>query len=464
MQPHRGLRRAFTFALCVAAASPAIAQISISTAVDLALASSPRVKSAQDDVRRAAAQIDEAHDAYIPSINAGAAFGQSYGYSPNPPTLFTVTASSLAFNASQVYYGHSARAGFTAATLTLRDVRQFVAQDAALAFLALDHDQQREQAIRQQSSHAASLVTIVQQRFDAGQDTRIDLKQAQITAAQLRLAILSAEDATSSDRDHLARLIALPAASLQVDSAFPDALPQAEDASASNIHGYANAAVAAAFATAEARQQQARGDATFRYLPQINFFAQYNRYATFTNSFKTLQDLNNASSANNPNGSHIGADEAAFGVQIVFPFLDKVRSAKARESQADAAHALHDAQFAQLEALDGQERLRHSIAELEAQRDLATLRQQYAQLQLDAIHVRLQTGSGNTDTQPMSPKDEQKAQIDEREQYLSFIDSTYQLRQTEVQLLRQTGGLLPWIKSTTRTVPTQGVGAGSSPR
>jgi hypothetical protein len=126
--------------------------------------------------------------------------------------------------------------------------------------------------------------------------------------------------------------------------------------------------------------------------------------------------------------------------------MDRARGAKARESAADAAHARHDAENAQILALDGQSRLRHSVDELQAQADVAELKQQYAQQQLEILQQQLK--SGNLGGQQMTPKDEQNARIDEREKYLGVLDAGYQLRQAEIHLLRQTGQLLMWLKST----------------
>jgi hypothetical protein len=47
----------------------------------------------------------------------------------------------------------------------------------------------------------------------------------------------------------------------------------------------------------------------------------------------------------------------------------------------------------------------------------------------------------------MTPKDEQNARIAERDKYLSVIDANFQLRQTQIQLMRQTGQLDGWLKS-----------------
>jgi outer membrane protein TolC len=433
----------FGLALLIAlnVAPAARAQISLATAVDLAIRHNPRVKSAEDNVLKARAQVSETLDAYVPTVTAGAGLGQAYGYSPNPPTLATVTAGSLVFNASQSLYIKSAREGLAAARLALDDAQEAVAEDAALAFITLDHDQQRAQAITQQSEFAKTLVTIVQERVDAGQDPQIDLTQAKLTAAQLYLAQMKSQDEVEYDRGHLARLIDIPPATLAIDNVFPSA-PVAAEVS-TTVHGYANSAVASAFATSEAKLTQAAGEARFRFLPEFSMFAQYNRYATFSDSFAALQRLNGT----------IKADEGAFGVQITVPLYDRGRVEKSRETAADASRSFHDAQSAQLEAVDGQSRLHHSIDEISAQADVATLQQQFAQQQLDVLHQQMQTGTGDPNGPQMTPKDEQKARIDERDKYLGVIDAGFQLHQAEIQLLRQTGGLEAWLKSSAPAPP-----------
>ena len=429
-------------------APSARAQISLAKAVDLALGSNPRVQGAKADVDKARAQLSEARDAYIPSVSAGMNLGDSWGYSSNPPTLFTVTGGSLVYNPSQLSYLRSAKAGVSAAQLALNDIREAVAEDTALAFLALDHDQQREQIVGQQAGFAKALVAIVQNRLDAGQDTAIELTQAKLTAAQLHLTVLHAADETSLDREHLAHLIGQPTEALSFDgdlSASLALLDRAMNASAAvGPQLYANAGVESAFANAEVKQQVARGDEHYRFRPQINLFAQYNFYATWSSSYAQLQKVYQA---NTGQTSTLGFSEGAFGVQIIVPIFDRGHTAKARESAADAAHAFHLAQSAQIEALDGQSRLSHSIGELQAQADVATLQQQLSQQQLDILQQQLKTG--NPDGPQMTPKDEQKARIGERDKFLAVLDADYQLRTAEIHLLRQTGELLKWLKSAT---------------
>jgi hypothetical protein len=48
----------------------------------------------------------------------------------------------------------------------------------------------------------------------------------------------------------------------------------------------------------------------------------------------------------------------------------------------------------------------------------------------------------------MSPKDEQASRIAERDKFLSVLDANFQMRQAQINLLRQTGELDAWIRST----------------
>lgn len=442
-------------AVTLAAAAPsALAQLSLSSAVDLALRTHPRVRSAEADVERARYALQETHDVFVPSVTAGAGIGQAYGYSTNPPTLFSISAGSLVYNPAQLSYIRSARAALQSAEYALEDMRESVAQDTALAVVALQHDQQREQVIQQEAGFAGTLVDIVQQRLDAGLDTPMSLTQARLTAAQFRAALLRAEDDTASDRARLARMLGVPEQGLTLDPAFPET-PLPGDVEPVKVADHPSAAIASAFAAAEAKRQQAVGDAIFRYRPQLNLFGQYNRYATFSSSYKQLQ-LTYVDRTTNR--SLLTANEWFVGVQISVPLYDRLRADKARESAAQASKALHDAQNAENDVIDGQNRSRRAIAELQAQAEVAELQQQYSQQQLDAIRLQLQSGTGNPNAPQMTPRDEQNARIGEREKYLALVDANYQLHQAQLQLMRQLGRLLTWLR------PASALPAAPAPR
>ena len=91
--------------------------------------------------------------------------------------------------------------------------------------------------------------------------------------------------------------------------------------------------------------------------------------------------------------------------------------------------------------------LQRSISELAAKAELAELDQGIAQDQLNATLVQLTTGSGRASAPPITLKDELKARIRERQRYLEVPDATFQLREAEIHLLRQTGQLDDRIRS-----------------
>jgi outer membrane protein TolC len=432
------LRLLITATALAVAVTPAMAQISFTTAIDLALKNNPRVLMAQADVEKATAALAEARDVYIPTLAAGSGLGYSYGFPVGQPSIFNFTSQSLLFNFSQHDYIRAARSSLNAANLALRDVRQAVAEDAAITYLALDRDMQRQAALSDQAGFAGRLVTIVQDRADIGQDTRIDLTTARLSAAQIRLSRLRAEDEAAADRAHLARLTGLPAQGLGiVSSSIPQFSAQATDASAAALPN--SPAVESAYASAKAKRQIAFGDARYVWRPQIYFAAQYNRFTKYNNYdlyYRNFQHNN-----------------AGIGVQISLPIFDVVRRDKARESAADAVHAEREADMIRDQFLEGRQKALHAAAELRARAEVASLDQQLAQQQLDAMLVQLNAGTGNLSGVQMTPKDEQTSRIAEREKFLAVLDAGFQMRQAQINLMRQTGDLETWLKSAAQLQP-----------
>ncbi len=101
----RRLRLCVAFFAFAPAIAPAYAQISFSTAVGLALKNSPKVLTAQADVDKALAALQQIRDAFIPNIVGGSGVGPpSYGYPLGQPSIFNITSQSLVFSYSQHDY------------------------------------------------------------------------------------------------------------------------------------------------------------------------------------------------------------------------------------------------------------------------------------------------------------------------------------------------------------------------
>jgi outer membrane protein TolC len=429
--------------LCVAfsgfafVVAPAYAQISFSTAVALALKNSPKVLTAQADVDKALATVQQIRDAFIPNIVGGSGVGPpSYGFPLGVPSIFNITSQSLVFSYSQHDYIRAAQAALDATRLNLKDIRAGVAEDTAITYLALDRDLQRQAALQEQQGFSDRLVSIVQQRLDSGQDTPIDLTTSRLTTAQIRLARLRAEDETAADQAHLARLIGLPAQALGTTSSSVPPFP-ATSSDLNDTTPLTSPAVESAYAVARSKRETAFGDARYLWRPQIYFQGQYSRFAKYTN----IQDYYLRFQQNN----------AAVGVQITVPLYDVAHRAKEREAAADAARAQHEADSIRDQFFDSRIRARHTAAELSARTEIATLDQQLARQQLDIMLVQLKAGTGNLAGPQMTPKDEQTARIAEREKFVALLNANFEAQQAAIGLLRTTGDLEAWISAATHT-------------
>ncbi len=425
---------AATFAVLLIAAAPARAQISFTSAIDLALSSNPRVKMAQADVDKARAAVAETRDVYIPTVTAeSGAGGYAYGFPLDTPTVFRFTAQSLVFSYSQKDYIRAAQSGLVASNLALKDAREQVAEDTISTYFQLDRAQEERDAMAQEEDYAGRLETIVKNRLDAGEDTSMDYTKARRTTVQIHLQMLQLDDAIATYEDHLGRITGLPGIHI---ATVPSSIP-AVSSQKLGVTGETpdTPTVQAAFATAQQKLQQAFGDARYTWRPQVSFGAEYSRFSTFNNQYVVYY----------PTIKNLEENAVGFGLEITIPMFDAGHKAKARESMADAVHAQQQALFARDQELEGRIKLEHSTAELAAREELASLDRDMAQEQLDVILVQLKATPSSS--APITPMDEENARIQERQRFIDLVDATYQLRDAQLSVLRQTGQLEIWLKS-----------------
>jgi outer membrane protein TolC len=412
--------------------TPLSAQLSFRTAIDLALRSNPRVRMAQDDVNHAVAAMAESRDQFIPSVVANGGLGRAYGITLNVPTILTINTQSLVYNAAQPYYLRSAHAGLQAATLTLRDVSAQVEEDTANAWLSLEGAQQRRDAIDQEHTIALRLVSIVQDRLNAGIQSDIDLKHARRTELQIRLQELLVEDEIASLREQLAQLVGLPSQGLAIE---PRSLPSASDfahAGDAQAQPPDSPALLSLEANAAAKQDQALGDSRYAARPQFLFQAQYGR----------ISPIDNVTEYYNLQG-HYNTFEA--GIQIVLPLLDKGHSARARETAADAMHARDEADNLRSQQVENRLDMRHFIEELSVKQSLAEVDLGIAQDDLATMLTEVNSHSGDVAGRPMNTEDEQNARLAERAKFVDMLNAAEQLRKAQISLLRQTGAFDDWL-------------------
>jgi outer membrane protein TolC len=418
-----------TFAMM--AAAPAKAQISFYTAVDLALRNSHDVKMAAADVDRAAAGVSQARDAYVPTMAIGSSLGYSYGFPVGQPTVANASANSLLVSFSQPAMIRSARASLAAAQASLRDTREKVVADAALIYIELDTDKRELEALDQQHSFGERLVEIERERNATGLSSAMDVTQAELTNAQLELRRLHIQDHMRLLQLRLANLTGLTENSMAPESSSIPTAPVAPTADTMNATlSTHSAAIAASEADVKSKQEIALGDSRKEWRPQVAFGVQYSRYAKFNNYAEYYLRF-----------QHNNFD---VGVDVKLPIFDAEARDRARGSAADALHAREQANLFRLQLSEQTRELSGSLGELRAQQKIARLQSDYAQENLDAVMTQLQSGSGNPNATPLTPRDEQKARIEERRRYVDKLDADFQLIQAEIQLQRSLGIVEEW--------------------
>lgn len=416
-------------------ALPATAQVSLRTVVDLAQRHSDAVKLAQADVDKAQALFSESKDVLIPSLNfsSGIPVFPEVGFTGQPPSIWSATVQSLVFSIPQKHYIDAARSGFQAATSRLKDAREQVALDASMAYVELDAVNRELDIANQQGASAERLVEIEQQRAEAGVDPTRELLQAKLTTANLKLARMHLQARAAKLTKQLAVLTGMPEGAITADHASIPEIPQLRgDEKPRPLLG-----VQSAMFQANSKEQLARGDQETNYFPQLSFFAQYNRNTTILNSVN--QYFAKALPANN----------FASGIAIQIPLFDMGHRAKGRESAADALRARVEADEAQHQNDLAVTELNASLRELDAQAEVASLKQQIASEDLKTVQTQLETGNG-AGAAPgapaqLSPKAEQLARIDERQKYVDAVEADFDLSKARLGLLRALGHMQDWL-------------------
>jgi len=414
--------------------APARGQVSLATVVDLAQKNSSAVKLADADLQKAEAALAATHDAYIPNFVIGSNIGYSHGYPTGQPSVGNATMQSLVFSYSQRQYARAAKAGVEAANLSLKEAREQVALDASSIYIELDTVNRELSAARQQEEFTAALVNIEQQRAEAGVDSDLDVLQARLKAAQLRLQKFHLETRAATLAKQLAVETGLPDGSVIPDHASIPEIPALS--AVENRHTLAG--VDAADELARSKRFQARGDDLSWRRPQIGFGAVYNYDSNEFNNYAQFYQPHTFT----PNN-------VSFGLSIQFPFFDFALRAKAKGTAAEALRATVEAEQArrqndvQIVTLGG------TLRELDAQAEVASLQQQIAAAQLKTVMAQMESGNGaaaGPNAMPQtSPKTEQLARIDERQKYQDALDAGLALAKARLGLLRALGHMEDWL-------------------
>ena len=419
--------------------------IPLKRVVELALSHATGIAIAAADQQRAAANVRDLRNSYIPQITVGAGLGPpSYGFplsiEGQPPSLFNVNAQSALLNPSLREFLRAAKVEANVASLKTKDERNQIIQDAALSYAELAKWEQRLARLQETQADANKMEAAVAERVKEGVDSEIDGTRARLSAARVRLRIAEAQGAADVLREHLSKLTGLPPGNIQTD---PDSIPAAPApvTSEDGPKAAADSSPATQAAVEHARAQYLRAQGEHKALwPSFDFAAQYallSQFSNFQNYYIPSKPCVVGGVSVLCTTNTFQQNNASVGVSIRFPILNFSQRSRAQAADADALKASKQAEAAKNQVSEQTLRLQRSVAQLHAAHDVAELEAEIAQKTLSAVQTRIDAGTAN-----LHDLDDARSQVSER--FITLQDVTFELQRAQLELLRSTGDLEKW--------------------
>ena len=403
--------------------------LTLKRAVQLALTHSTAMAQASADEQRAFAAYREARDQYIPQVVVGSGLGKSWGFPLSlenaAPSIFNVNSQSAVINPALREFLRAAREESGAAALQTKDQRQQVMQQVVITYLELAKWEGMLPELTKNYADAQKTLDFVKQRVDAGVDSQAEGQKSQLIAARAHLRALQGQGAVDVLRDQLAKLTGLSISSIV---AVPDSIPalpeikQEDDLTTKATES--NFALRAAEFRAKAQTLRAKGEHRSMW-PSLDFAAQYavlSKYNNYDQFFKTFERNN-----------------ASLGGVIRFPFLNFSQRAHAQAADAEAVRANKEVENAKNQVSQEVLKLQRSVEQLKAAQDVSQLEYELAQSNVNAVEIRMNSGTANI-------HDQADAQTDLAEKFNSLEDAKFQLLRARIGLLRATGDLEAWAQ------------------
>jgi outer membrane protein TolC len=399
-------------------------------AIDLALTHSSSTVEAEADVLKSRANYREAHSFYIPQVSLGTSIGYAYGFPLSlegaAPTIFNVTAQSGIWNAAQRQFIHAAGADTQASKAQERDVRGRVMLDVVSSYVELNRWQRELPVLYSEQKLTTDLLRVVKERVQEGVDAPEESTKARLKAAQSNYRVAQAEGAADILRHHLAELTGVPPAAVVTIASSIPAMPEFDKSAAdSDAKLENNDAIDAANLRAQSAELRARGEHKALY-PSADFAVQYGLIdTTFTNYEQFFRP-----------GSFT-SQNVTFGLVLRLPILNETQKARAQAADADALKARKQAESAKAQVSREAVRLRDTVRELSASRDVSAIQYELAQSQLQAAQTRMQARTATL-------RELQDASLQAVQYSSALMDSDFEAQRAQLQLMYETGELTNW--------------------
>jgi len=402
-------------------------------AINLALTHSASSGIAEAEVLAARGNYRTARSFYTPQVTLGSGLGYAYGFPLSlegaAPTIFNVTAQSGVFNAAQREFIRAAEVDIKATSSQSRDVRNKVLLDVVSSYVELNRWEREMPVLYAEQTVTRDMLRATQARVREGVDASVEETKSKLTAAQANYRVAQAEGSADTLRHHLAELTGVPLASVKTITDSIPALPQpAQEADDTGSSLAGSAAVEAANLRARSEELHALGEHKALY-PTADLAVQYGLISTnFTDYEQFFRQ-----------GS-FRANNVTFALVLHLPLLNETQKARAQTADANALRARKQAENVKAQVNEQTVRLRDSVRELSASRDVAQLQYELAQTQLEAAQTRMNARTATL-------RELQDASFQAAQDSAALMDSDFQTEQAQLQLLYATGDLSNWSEA-----------------
>ncbi len=415
-------------ACCHADDTSNVDPLPFSQALDLALQHSGIMGIAAINQWRSEKAYQELRNNYIPQLTVGSGIGYAYGFpltlEGTAPSLANFTSTQALFNPALKQFIRAARIDWKATSQDVQDKRNAVILDTALTYAQLEQLTGKIKTLTEAQAAASKAQFISEQRLQQGVGNKLEVTKSQLMEARIRLRIAEAQGQMDVLREHLSKLIGLPAESIAVEPGSLPQLPQISQDDDLSARAVANSPlVKQAEQKVAAAEARAKGEHKAVSWPTVDVATQYAYLAKYNNWDVYF--------------THYIANNFTGGLNIRFPIFNSVQKSKAQEADADAMIARKQADLTRNQVGEDALKLQRSLRQLAAARDVAKLEWEVSQGELEAIIARTETGSAN-------PRDQENARLDVDDKHAAYLDAEFELSRTQLQLLRLTGELENW--------------------
>jgi outer membrane protein TolC len=396
--------------------------LTLKRTVEMALVNSREIRTARLQANQAQRSAEIARAEFRPNLFAGSGAAYTNGIPESPgeraPAPLSVWYTQEVFNQPLRGQWKEADEQAKSQSLALDDVRGWVIERTAGAYLELAKVRHSLELLKQARGSAQKILDVTRERADEGFELPIESTRAQLTVARIEQRILQLEGHEDALQEYLHTQTGLP--SEQPIEVNAEELPAQAEQTGQDLIALAlqnNIGLRQAEANQQAKELRLKGEKgghwpTVQAVGIYSLLAKFNNYAEFFTKFQR----------NNVNA----------GVEVDIPiFSSRTRAAIAlAESNLEVARA--DVAQKRTELTAEVRQKTHSLRELDVGQEVARLELQLAQQNLGLLQAQFEEGRTNL-------REVEKARLEENNKWMDYLDAHFARQEAQLDLLRATG-------------------------